>query len=80
MKIDYSELNGGGASVVNTNTSFNQNTWYHIVYTRNANTKKQIIYVDGILHDSITYSGNLNSNQTLNRLFVERSKKITQSG
>lgn len=59
---------GGTPNAMNSNTSFNQNTWYHIAYVRSGTTLS--LYVNGVFDKSTTLSASL---ATSNPLLIGRS-------
>lgn len=57
----------GSSKYVNTST-VSLDTWYHVCATYNATTKGMELYLDGVLVDSDTHTGSLNTCSTGYRL------------
>ena len=54
----FHENGAGTNNQVDFTTSLSEDTWYHIVFTRDVSEKTVKCYIDGSLHGSDTYSNN----------------------
>ena len=54
----FHENSSGTNNQVDFTTSLSEDTWYHIVFTRDVSEKTVKCYIDGSLHGSGTYSNN----------------------